>query len=46
MKKFMRLVGCLIVLLGVLVNVTGAAEMKTVVLMEFPVEPARTDMRQ
>jgi ABC-type uncharacterized transport system substrate-binding protein len=46
MERMVKLGVLVVMLLGLLINVTGAAEMKTVVLTEFPVEPTRTYMRQ
>jgi ABC-type uncharacterized transport system substrate-binding protein len=46
MERTMKLSVLVVILLGLLTNVGFAEEMKTVVLMEFPVDPTRTDMRQ
>jgi hypothetical protein len=46
MKSIMRIIVSIVVVLGLLANIGIAAEIKTVVLMEFPVDPTRADMKQ
>jgi ABC-type uncharacterized transport system substrate-binding protein len=46
MKCLVKMSMMMVVLIVLLANIGFAAEMKTLVLMEFPVEPARTDMKQ
>lgn len=46
MKCVMRIVIVMVFCLELLANAGFTAEMKTVVLMEFPVDPTRTDMEQ
>jgi ABC-type uncharacterized transport system substrate-binding protein len=46
MKSLVRIIVSVVVVMGLFANIGFAAEMKTVVLMEYTSEPAKTTMRQ